>query len=56
MLTLHSGRNDIEEAIVRVHGPTGITFRLIDTNLLDDSLGDSSKLILDVALAYGLIL
>lgn len=42
MLTLHSGRNDIEEAIVHVHGPTGVTLRLIDTTLLDDSLGESS--------------
>jgi len=42
MLTLHAGRNDIEEAIVRIQGPTGVTLRLIDTTLLDDSLGESS--------------
>jgi hypothetical protein len=42
MVTLHAGRNDLEEAVMRVHGPTGITFRLPDTALLDDSLGNSS--------------
>jgi hypothetical protein len=42
MVALHAGRNDLEEAIMRVHGPTGVTFRLSETALLDDSLGDSS--------------
>jgi len=42
MVALHAGRNDLEEAIMRVHGPTGVTFRLGETALLDDSLGDSS--------------
>jgi hypothetical protein len=42
MVTLHAGRNDLEEAIMRVNGPTGVTFRLVETALLEDSLGDSS--------------
>jgi hypothetical protein len=41
-MTLHAGRNDLEEAIMRVHGPTGVTFRLSETAPLEDSLGDSS--------------
>ncbi|KIM22610.1 hypothetical protein M408DRAFT_322755 [Serendipita vermifera MAFF 305830] len=43
MLSVHSGRNDIEEAIVRVHGPTGVVFRLTDVALLGDS--DSTSLV-----------
>jgi hypothetical protein len=43
MVTLHAGRNDLEEAIMRIHGPTGIAFRVLETALLDDSLGDSSN-------------
>jgi hypothetical protein len=43
MLELDTGRNNIKETTIKVTGPTGIKFRMQDSEVLSDSMEENSK-------------